>query len=88
MRKSRFQEKAKKTSIFETPFFPTLADFGCSEVVQNGGIMEPFSLLFRSWGLIFVLGGYFLVFLWICVFLELFFIPQTVLALEGFLLLF
>ena len=63
---------SKKTSIFETPFFPTLADFRRSEGAQTLVTLDPFSLLFRSWGLLFLLGAYFCLFWWIFAFLDLF----------------
>ena len=73
MRKSRFQEGVEKNVDFRDPFFLNLADFRCSGGPQNGGIMEAFSLLFRSWGLLFLLGGHFWLFSTIFVFLDLFF---------------
>ena len=73
IRKSQFWEGVEKTSIFEIPFFSILADFRCPRGAQNRGIMKPFSLLFRSWGLLFLLGGHFCSFWWIFVFWDSFF---------------
>ena len=73
MRKSRFQEGVEKNVDFRDPFFLNLADFRCSGGPQNGGIMEAFSLLFRSWGLLFLLWRHFCSFWWIFVFWDLFF---------------
>ena len=72
MRKSRFQERLKKTSIFEIPFFPTLADFRCSGAVKSSVPFVPASLLFWSWRLFFLLGNHCLQFWWILVFWDLF----------------
>ena len=64
---------SKKTSIFKSPFFPTLANFRRSGGSFNSLDLAPFPLHFRSWGLLFLLGGHFCSFWWICVFWDLFF---------------
>ena len=50
---------SKKTSIFETPFFPILADLGCPGGSPTSVTLALFSLLFSSWGLIFLIGRHF-----------------------------
>ena len=62
MRKSRFQEGVEKNVDFRDPIFLNLADFRCSEGVQTLVTLDPFSLLFLSWGLLVLLGGHFLQF--------------------------
>ena len=50
---------SKKTSIFESPFFPILTDFRCSGGVKRLIPLVPFPFHFWSWGLLFLLGGHF-----------------------------
>ena len=49
----------KKRRFLRPRFFPILADFRSSEGAQTLVTLAPFSLLFQSWGLLFLLGGHF-----------------------------
>ena len=48
---------SKKSSIFETPFFLILADFGCPGGSKKLRTLDPFSAPFRSWRLFFCSGA-------------------------------
>ena len=61
-RKIASRRGSKKTSSFESLFLATLADFRRSGGSFNSVHFVPFPLHFRSWGLLFLLGGHFCLF--------------------------
>ena len=65
MRQSRFQEGVEKIIDFRDPFFFDFGGFWMPRGVKKFFLIDAFSHLFRSWGLIFLIGHTFGPFLWI-----------------------